>query len=152
QRRRGALDSHAARGGVLLVALLALATPLGTFLQSAASTNVFSVRSLGASWPYLALAAAALVTAAAPAVRPLAVGLVVVPFAVAAVTMLGSDFERPAYGPFAQFADEHDAAVVVSGAAFPPGPLTQLDVAGSIPQAPVLRLFTPEQTDRPFAI
>lgn len=140
------------RQGTVLVALLALATPLGTFLQSAASTNVFSVRSLGASWPYLALAAAALVVSSARLLRPAAVVLAVVPFVIGAVTMLGSDFRRPDYVRMARFADDHDAAVVINGAAFPPGPLTQLEVEGSTPKAPVLRLFVPAQLDRPFAI
>ena len=90
-------DGTAGRSGVALVALLALATPLGTFLQSAIGTNVFAVRSLAASWPYLALAAAALLVAARPALRLVASGLAVAAFAVGASTILTHDFQRPEF-------------------------------------------------------
>ena len=73
-------------------------------------------------------------------------------FAVGAVTMLGATYDRPAYGPIADFADEHDAAVIVDGLAFPPGPLTNLNVDETRPRAPVLRLSVPAQLDRPFGI
>lgn len=136
--------------GTDLIVLLAVATPIGAFAQSVIGTNVFNTRSLAASWPYLALGVAALVTRA-PA-RRAAIPLLVIPFAIAAATMFRPEYVRPEYGVIARFADEGDAAVVVNAAGFPPGPLTQLDVAGNIPAAPVLRLFIPEQMDRPFAV
>lgn len=135
-----------------LAVLLALATPVGTFVQSVASTNVFSVRSLAASWPYLALAMAVVLTGAAARWRVIAGGGAVAAFSVAALTMFGDEFERPQYGPVARFADEHDAAVVIDGVAFSPGPLTNLNVEGTRPDAPLLRLTVPDQLDRPFAI
>ena len=52
-----------------------LATPVGTLLQSAVGTNVFSTRSLAASWPYLALAVAALITVGRPVLRIVAAAL-----------------------------------------------------------------------------
>ena len=53
-------------GHVGLVVLLAVATPVGAALQSAVGTNVFRTRSLAPSWPYLALAVAALITVGPP--------------------------------------------------------------------------------------
>jgi len=145
-------DRRPVDGGPLLVMLLALATPLGTFVQSVASTNVFSVRSLAASWPYLALAASAVILWSPRSVRALAAGLAVTSFVVGGLMMLGPNYRRPDFVAVARFADEHGAAVVINAAATPPGPLTQLDVEESTPTAPVLRLSVPEQTDRPFAI
>jgi 4-amino-4-deoxy-L-arabinose transferase-like glycosyltransferase len=143
----------AARGGHLgLVVLLALATPLGTALESALGPNVFSTRSLAASWPYLALAVAALVTVGRYSLRMVAAGLAVTAFAVGAVKMLGTDFQRPDYTALAQFADEHPGSVVVDGAGFTPGPLTNLDVESSSPSAEVFRLVVPEQMTTPFAV
>ncbi|MEZ5167496.1 MAG: glycosyltransferase family 39 protein [Acidimicrobiales bacterium] len=59
--RLGGLVGSRDRGFVLVV-LLALATPVGAALQSAAGNNVFNTRSLAASLPYLALAVGAFVT------------------------------------------------------------------------------------------
>jgi 4-amino-4-deoxy-L-arabinose transferase-like glycosyltransferase len=42
---------------IVLVVVLALATPVGELIASLVGTNVFSTRNLAASWPYLALAA-----------------------------------------------------------------------------------------------
>lgn len=143
----------AARGGHLgLVVLLALATPVGTALESALGPNVFSTRSLAASWPYLALGVAALVTVGRFSLRIVAAALAVVAFAISAVTMLGTDFQRPDYTGLARFADEHPGGVIVDGAAFTPGPLTNFDVESSSPDAEVLRLVVPEQMTTPFAV
>ena len=53
---RARLRSYLAarRGRAVLIVLLALATPVGTAMQSAVGNNVFSTRTLAASWPYLA--------------------------------------------------------------------------------------------------
>jgi hypothetical protein len=139
-------------GRLVLVALLALATPAGTLLQSAVGTNTFRTRSLAPSWPFLALAIAALVTAARPALRTVAAALAVASFGLAAGTLMGRDFQRPAYGSLAQFADEHPGAVVVNGASFSAGPLTAFDVPDSAPDAPVFRVDVPEQDDTPFTL
>ena len=55
ERRRRSVEPADGRDrtGVILVVLLAVATPAATILQSAVGTNVFAVRSLAASWPYL---------------------------------------------------------------------------------------------------
>lgn len=153
-RRRRAVEPADGRDrtGVILVVLLAVATPAATILQSAIGTNVFAVRSLAASWPYLALAVAAVITAARPPARLVAVGLAVAAFAVGAVTMLTEDFQRVPFSELAEFADDHPGAVIVNAAAFTPGPLTNFEVEGSIPDAPIFRLNVPEQTESPFTI
>ncbi len=140
-------------GGIVLVAVLALATPAGTALQSAIGTNVFRTRSLAASWPYLALAIAALVMVGGPAVRRAAAALVVAAFALAAVTLTGDDLRRPDHSRLASVADDqHPGGVIVNGASFTPGPLTNFDVPGTRPHSEVLRLNVPEQDDTPFTL
>ena len=138
----------AAHGGHLgLIVLLALATPIGTALQSAVGANVFRTRSLAASWPYLALAVAALITVGRPALRITAAGLAVTAFALGTAQMTGTNFQRPPYSTLAQFTHEHPGSIVVDGAAFTPGPLTNFDIEG----IDVLRLSVPEQDTVPFS-
>ena len=81
--------------GLVLVVVLALATPVGTVLASAIGTNVFGVRNLAGSWPGLALALAALLVACGPRLRVAAVTLVLASFAIGAVKMLDDSFARP---------------------------------------------------------
>lgn len=153
--RRAVVSANAGpsgAAGVTLVVLLAVATPAGTLLQSAIGTNVFAVRSLAVSWPYLAVSVAGLVAAARPAPRLVAATLAVSAFAVGAGTMLTDDFRRPDFERLARFADEHPGAVVVNNAAFTPGPLTNFEVEGSVPEAPILRLNVPEQMESPFTL
>ncbi len=138
--------------GIVLVTVLALATPVGTFLQSVIGANVFSVRSLAASWPYLALAVAALIAASRPALRAVAAGMATVALAVGGITMLTPDFERPDFDQLVRLADDHPGSVVIDGASFTPGPLSSLDVAETKPHGPVFRLTIPEQRETPFSI
>jgi hypothetical protein len=145
-------DGSVDRARLVLVVLLAVATPVGTLLQSAVGTNVFAVRSLAASWPYLGLAVGAAVVAARPPLRVVAGALTVGALAIGAATMLTSDFERPDFERLARFADEHPGAVIVNAAVFSPGPLTNYEVEGSVPDAPVLRLNAPAQMERPFSL
>jgi hypothetical protein len=140
------------RRGVLLVVLLGLATPVGSTLQSAVGANVFSTRSLAASWPYLALAVSALLTVGRPAVRLTAAARAVVGLGLGAAGMLGADIQRPQYQAMARFVDEHPGGVVIDGAAFTPGPLSNFDVEGSMPAAAVLRLNVPVQMTTPFGV
>jgi len=138
-------------GHVGLVVLLAVATPVGAALQSAVGTNVFRTRSLAPSWPYLALAVAALITVGPPARRAVAAALAVAAFGLAALTMTTSDFQRPDFQSLARLAEDH-GGVVVNGAAFTPGPLTSFDVEGSSPALEVFRLTVPEQASTPFVV
>jgi Dolichyl-phosphate-mannose-protein mannosyltransferase len=140
------------RAGVMLVVLLGLATPIGAAVQSALSTDVFTTRSFAASWPYLALAVAALLTAGRPVLRGLATTLALAAFVVASGLMLHSDVRRPDFARLAEFADEHPGAVILNGAAFTPGPLTNFELEGSTTDAQVFRLFAPEQMKTPFTL
>jgi len=143
----------AAHGGRIgLVVLLALATPVGTALQSAVGANVFSTRSLAASWPYLALTVAALVSVGKPALRLTAAALAITAFAVSATKIGGTHFQRPHYSQLAHYADTLPGGVIVDGAAFTSGPLSNFDIEGSTPNAQVFRLNVPEQKTRPFTL
>ena len=139
-------------GRVGLVVLLALATPVGTFLQSVVGTNVFSTRSLAPSWPYLALAVAALVTVGRPAVRSTAAALAVARVHAGRRADDEYDLPAPEYTKLAQFAADQGGGVVVDGAGFAAGPFTNLDVEESNPGVPVFRLNVPEQNTRPFGV
>jgi 4-amino-4-deoxy-L-arabinose transferase-like glycosyltransferase len=141
------------RGGRLtLLLLLAVASPIGAAVQSAVGTNVFRTRTFAASWPYLALAAAALVTIGRPALRVTAAALAVTAFAVATITMLGDDFHRPGYRTAARQGDAQQGGVIVNGAAYTPGPLTDFEVEGAVPDSPVFRVNVPEQMETPFTL
>jgi 4-amino-4-deoxy-L-arabinose transferase-like glycosyltransferase len=149
-------DGSTGRAGVALIAALALATPVGALVQSGLGTNVFAVRSLAASWPYLGLAAASLLVAAAPTPRLIASGLAIAALGIGAVTMLTHDFRRPDFSTIADAADqiaaEHPNAVMINNAAFTPGPLTNFELEGSTTDVPILRLNVPEQMESPFTL
>ncbi|MGK2950167.1 MAG: glycosyltransferase family 39 protein [Acidimicrobiales bacterium] len=146
-------EQGATRRGLVLLAVLAVVTPAGAIAQSLLSTDVFSVRSLAASWPYLALAVATVVAAARPPLRSLASVLLVAGMAVGAVTMLGPDYRRPEYSTVTRLADDRPGSVIVSARLLSPGPLTNFEVEGSQPrEAPVFRLLLPQQMERPFTL
>jgi hypothetical protein len=139
------------RPEIVLIALLALATPLGEAVYSALGTNVLGARNLNASWPGLAVAIAAVVTAV-PA--PISIGcatLALSGFAVGAAKTLGQDVSRPDYAGLARAIEQRwkPQDVVVDGVPFPtPVPLTGLDVY--LPQThPEFRLGLPISPD-PF--
>lgn len=134
----------------VLVAGLAVASPVGAALQSVVGSNVFRTRSMTPSWPYLALALAALVTARAGALSRVATGLLVASVAVSAVVLQSHDFDRPDFGEVTDVAEEVDAGVVVNAATWVPGPWTNFEVDGTQPSVPVLRLTVPEQMEEPF--
>ena len=133
--------------------LLALATPVGTALQSALGTNVFSTRSLAASWPYLALAVAALITVGTAARcgspprrwrSP--------PSGSRRGQMASTDFQRPDYSRLAQLAEAPWRRGRRRRRTSRPGPLTNFDVEGSSPGVEVFRLTVPEQMTTPFTL
>jgi Dolichyl-phosphate-mannose-protein mannosyltransferase len=134
-----------------LVAALALATPVGEAVASLIGSNVFGTRNLAASWPYLALLGAALLTVGRMRLRIATSALVVVAFAIAAGRMLGTDYERPAYGDAADYIESIPAAVAVDDTGVTPGPLTHLDVSLD-PGIPDFRLKVPEERDHPFEV
>ena len=135
-----------------LVVLLAVATPLGSMLQSTLGTNVFGVRNLAASWPYLAIAVAALLTAGRPALQGLAAGLVVAALALGAVAVQRPEYERPSFARVVELADAHPGSVVLNANILSPGPLTNLEIEGTRPSARVFRVFKAPQMERPFTV
>ena len=138
---------------VVLVVVLALATPVGELVVSALSTNLFGVRNLAASWPGLALALAALLAAPGPRLRLVATSLVVFAFVVAGASMLRDRFGRPDFPAAADFIERTAAPgdVIVDAAVFgvTPGPESPLDAAMTRPR-PTFRIGAPQQRERPF--
>ena len=137
---------------IVLVLALALATPVGAAVASLIGTNVYSARNLAASWPYLALAGAALVTVGDRRFRVAAAALAVAGFGFPAVKVVSADFERPNFSEVAEFVDSENGGVLVDAAAITPGPLTNFDVVGSQPTVEVLRLNAPAQKSEPFGL
>ncbi len=135
---------------ILLVVVLAAATPLAEAFASLISTNIFSTRNLAASWPYLALATAALITTGRRPLRIAAAALVAVGLGLGAAKMVTADYERPNYTELAEWIEQEPRGVVVDAAAFTPGPLANFDVAETDPGVPVFRLNLPEQKESPF--
>jgi mannosyltransferase len=133
--------------GTVLIAILALSTPVLAGIYSAVSVSVFLPRNLIASSPGLALALAAIVTA--PTRRALwvpATALLIAGFAIAGTRMLEDDLHRPDYKGVAAFIADHDGgpAVTVDAPAVSPGPITALDAAltpnDPAPPIPALRV------------
>jgi 4-amino-4-deoxy-L-arabinose transferase-like glycosyltransferase len=89
--------------GLVLVIVLALATPVGAALYSLHWPSIHLSRNLIASWPGLALCVGALLTAGSRWLAVPAVGLVVAGFAVGAARSLYSDNRAPDYDAAAAF-------------------------------------------------
>ena len=134
---------------VVLVAILAVTTPVFAILQSILGTNVVSVRNLAASWPYAALTFAALVTVGGMGRRLLASALATAALGIGAAMVISDDYRRPSFSEAAQFANENGGALV-DGASFTPGPLANFDLEGSRPDVPVIRLSLPAERTAPF--
>jgi hypothetical protein len=115
----------------LLIAALALASPVGVTAVSLVGTHLLSVRHLSASWPAFSLLLGALLVTASGWLRPAAVCLVIASFAIGAVRMLEPRFQRPDYQGSAQFVDRHASPhdVVIDVTNLSPSPPTALDVA-----------------------
>jgi 4-amino-4-deoxy-L-arabinose transferase-like glycosyltransferase len=116
--------------GVLLIILLALATPVGEAIYSALGNNILGARNLIASWAGLAVLVGAIVTAVRPPLNLACTALVVAGFAIGAVKTLGSGVQRPDYAGVAEAIESQWAPgdVVVDGAVFTPVPQTGLDI------------------------
>jgi len=139
---------------VVLVVLLALATPVGEALVSAVGTNLFGTRNLAVAWPPAAVVLAGVLLAAGPRLRIAAVALVVAGFSVGAAKMLEDRFARPDYEAAAAYVDRgarRDDVVVDGSVAFAtPGPVTGLDVSLRRPHR-ILRAGGPQERDDPFS-
>jgi hypothetical protein len=139
---------------VVLVVVLALSVPAGEAVVSAFGTNIFGGRNLAAAWPAFALSLAALLVAAGPRLRYVAVALCLAAFAIAGGKLVLDDrFQRRDYLGVAEFVDREarPGDVVVDAAVFSPGPYSSLDVALRRPHR-VIRYNSPAQRKRPFGV
>ena len=135
---------------IVLVVVLALATPVGTILSGIVGHSVFNSQDLIASWPGLALAVGVLLTRPPGALRVAAVALVIAGFAIGGAKMVTSGVQNPNVDAAAAFIERvgrcGDPIVAVTIFAHP---LTEVDVAlaeaGRSAQQchPVLRLGSP---------
>ena len=109
----------------LLVFVLALAVPLGATLYSVLGTDILTARNLAPSWPGLALAVGAVLTAGRGWIPVAAVALYLAGVAIGTVRMQDPDNRHPDYQGVAEFID----------AEAPPGtPIVELTPSGWGPQ------------------
>jgi hypothetical protein len=152
---RGARQGRFARVDrrIVLIVGLALAVPVGEAIVSAVGTNIFGGRNLAAGWPAFALSLAALLLAAGPRPRFVAVALVMGCFVIAAGKMLDASNQRPNYEAAANFIHREGGpgGVVIDGAVLSPGPYSPLEVALGRSHN-VFRSAAPFQRDHPFAV
>jgi hypothetical protein len=126
-----AARARAVPDGIVLVFLLALASPVGEALYSAiSSTSLFGARNLNPSWPGLALAIGTIVAGAGPVVGVAAAVAIVGGYAVGATKTLEARYQRPNYPAVAAYLDGHVGPrdSIVDGFIFSPSPVTGLDV------------------------
>jgi mannosyltransferase len=138
---------------LVLVAILAVATPAGSAAMSALGSSMFAARNLTASWIGYALALATLLVAAGPRLRLVTVGLVVAGFAIAGTKMLGDGVQRPDFRAAGDYIDRQASPLdpVVNAAAMflTPGPVTPLDATLVRPHR-VMRVGAPERRNGNF--
>jgi hypothetical protein len=137
---------------MVLVAGLAVVTVAAEVVLGLLGHSLISTRDFGASWPYLALGAAAVLNLWERRVALLAAVLAVAALVIGAATMLGGNFQRPDYRDAARDVLVHarpgDAIIDETGA-LSPGPLTGFDVALGHP-LPLIRAQAPAERDHPF--
>ena len=92
---------------VVLIAVLAFATPVGAAVFSAVGDNVFVPRNLLASLPALSLALAAALLALPNLLFRVALALTIVALGLGAVSTLGRDAQRPAYAEVGAYVNAH---------------------------------------------
>jgi hypothetical protein len=137
---------------LVLVASLALATPLGEAIYSALGTNLLGARNLNASTPGLALAVGAVLSSAGPLLGAGCAALVLSGFALGAAKTFDSDVARIDYAAAAALIEHRSEPgdIVVDAAPLTPVPLTGLDVY--LPQShPEFRLGLPV-SEHPFMV
>jgi mannosyltransferase len=136
----------ALRRPAALVALLALAAPVGAALYSAGSDDLFVARNLISSLPYIALAFAALLLALPRALATAGLALAFAALAIGAAGTLEADTRRPAYEDAATFIKERarPGDVVLDLAPFPGPPGLALEVHVA-PRLKVFKLGYPGQ-------
>ena len=132
------------RSRVVLVVLLALSPTVLIALYSWLHAPILDSRNLIASWPGLAIAMGALVTAPPRPFRVAAVVVVLVAFGIGAVKMVGASAQRPDVAAAVAFIGRAGAGndPIVSAPYFT-NPLSELDVALGNAGAPT---YTPGNT------
>jgi Dolichyl-phosphate-mannose-protein mannosyltransferase len=117
--------------GVVLVVVLALATPVGLVLHNIVAPSIFTPRNLIGSWPGFALALGALVGAGPGPVRWVAIGLLIAGVGIGSVKMLDGHNRRPDYDAVAAFIERTGSprSPVVDLPQFTPGPQMPLEAA-----------------------
>ena len=120
------------RAGVLLVVLLAAASPAGTIAYSVLGTDVFLARNLYASLPALALAAGALVAAPPRRLAAATTGAALAAFAAGAIAGAGPGNARPPYREVARYLDRTvapgETVLEAAGLPYPGPPGRQIEV------------------------
>jgi 4-amino-4-deoxy-L-arabinose transferase-like glycosyltransferase len=116
--------------GIVLIAALLLATPVGEAIVSALGTNMLGARNLNASSPGVALAVGAIVAAAGMPLAIASAALVLGGIGLGTAKTLDEDYARPDYEGVADLVREatEPADVVVDAAALTPAPVTGLGV------------------------
>ena len=138
--------------GVALIALLALAAPLGEALYSALGSDILGARNLNSSWPGLAVGLGAIVSAAGPLLSVACTAAMLSGFAIGAAKTLEADTAKLDAKTAAEVIEERSEPgdVVVDTYVLTPVPLTPLDV--HLPQThPEYRLGLPA-SDEPFTV
>jgi hypothetical protein len=95
------------RSGVVLVAILAAAAPVGAAVYSLFGDTIFTFRALITSWPGLALAMGGLVMAGLRPIRIVAATLLVGGYAIGGVKMLDQDHQRPDLARVAEYIERN---------------------------------------------
>ena len=134
ERTTASLASGRLASGGLLIALLALATPVGQVVYSALGPDQIGARNFNPSTPGLVVGIGAIVSAAGPPLVFACAGLILAGFGVGASKTLDSQFARPAYPVVTEAIQERwqegdvvlDAVHALTG--LPPTPFTGLDV------------------------
>lgn len=134
---------------VVLIALLACATPVGAALYSAVTDDIYVVRNLIASLPALALAFAALLTALPRLLAGVAVTLAFAALGLGAAGTFEKDTQRPAFEEVAAFIERNarpgDVVLDINVFPDPPGRALQVHLD---PRLPVFDVGVYEQEER----
>ena len=119
------------RDGLTLLALLAVAAPVGAALEYLVGPSVFSSRNIISSWPATALLAGVLVTAGASPWRIAATTLLLAGFAIGGIKMLSLNNQRPDYAGAVRYIDDTGppGAPVVDTLGLTPGAQTAMEAA-----------------------
>jgi 4-amino-4-deoxy-L-arabinose transferase-like glycosyltransferase len=121
------------RDALVLVILLALATPVGMLVVSLVGDDLYIPRNLAASWPAWSICLAGLLTTGPRLVSIAATSLVVFAFLCGAVRATTDPWQRPDVKAAARFIDESTA---------PQDPVLDANGGFSFPDSPIARTLS----------